>query len=147
MRKIEAANLGDDLKKRIKFLLSFLNEIESELKISLKDNLKKYKTKLNSLVDDYATLDENRLLQEVVILLEKKDITEEIVRLRSHFDLFLNFINNKEPIGKKMNFLHQEMLREVNTIGSKTDNIRISHIVINMKEELEKIKDQVQNIL
>ena len=147
MRKIEGANLGNDLTKRIKFLVSFLNEIESELKNSLKDNLKKYKTKLNSLVDDYATLDENRLLQEVVILLEKKDITEEIVRLKSHFDLFLNFINNKEPIGKKMNFLHQEMLREVNTIGSKTDNITISHIVINMKEELEKIKEQVQNIL
>ena len=91
-------------------------------------------------------MDENRLLQEVVILLEKKDITEEIVRLRSHFDL-LNFINNKEPIGKKMNFLHQEMLREVNTIGSKTDNITISHIVINMKEELEKIKEQVEYIM
>jgi len=146
MRKIEGANLGNDLIKRIELLSLYLSKIDSEIKISLKENLDKYKLKLESIVNE-TNLDENRLLQEVVILLEKKDITEEIVRLKSHFDLFLDFLNNADPIGKKMNFLHQEMLREVNTIGSKTDNIKISHIVINMKEELEKIKEQVQNIL
>ena len=146
MRKIEGANLGDDLIKRIELLSSYLNNIESELKVSLKESLNKYKIKLNSIIND-KNLDENRLLQEVVILLEKKDITEEIVRLRSHYNLFSDFLKNEEPKGKKMNFLHQEMIREVNTIGSKTDNINISHIVINMKEELEKIKEQVQNIL
>ena len=146
MRKIEGANLGNDLIKRIELLVSYLSNIDSEIKISLKENLNKYKLKLESILND-TDLDENRLLQEVIILLEKKDITEEIVRLKSHFDLFLDFLNDEGPIGKKMNFLHQEMLREINTIGSKTDNINISHTVINMKEELEKIKEQVQNIL
>ena len=146
MRKIEGANLGDDLIKRIRALLLYSSKIKSEVKSNLKENLRKYKLKLNSILED-ANLDENRLLQEIVILLEKKDITEEMIRLDSHYNLFLDFVNNGGPIGKKMNFLHQEMLREVNTIGSKTDNINISHFVINMKEELEKIKEQVQNIL
>lgn len=146
MRKIEGANLGDDLIKRVKLLLKYSNKIESAIKSSLKENLKKYKLKLKSILDD-INLDENRLLQEIVIFLEKKDITEEMIRLNSHYNLFLDFVKSDEPIGKKMNFLHQEMLREVNTIGSKTDNIIISHIVINMKEELEKVKEQVQNIL
>ena len=108
--------------------------------------MKTYKEKLKSLIQE-VNLDEHRLLQEIVIQAEKWDITEEIIRLRSHLQLFADIVENEETPGKKMNFLQQEMLREVNTIGSKTVNIEVSHIVVNMKEELEKIKEQVQNIL
>ena len=146
MRKIEGANLGSDLIKRIDLLNLFLKRIENELKLNSDKSLKKYKSKLNSIATN-INFDENRILQEIVILLEKKDITEELTRLKSHYALFLDFLNIDGAVGKKLNFLHQEMIREVNTIGSKTDNIKISHIVINMKEEIEKIKEQVQNIL
>ena len=95
MRKIEGANLGNDLIKRIELLSLYLSKIDSEIKISLKENLDKNKLKLESIVNE-TNLDENRLLQEVVILLEKKDITEEIVRLKSHFDLFLDFLGQEQ---------------------------------------------------
>ena len=85
--------------------------------------------------------------QEAAILSEKKDITEELVRLSSHIDLFENYIDSSESKGKKLNFILQEMGREINTIGSKTDVIEISHMVVDMKDELEKIREQVQNIV
>ena len=78
---------------------------------------------------------------------EKKDITEEIVRFKSHVDLFNKFMNSSGNEGKKLNFLLQEMGREINTIGSKTDFIEISHLVVQLKDELEKIREQVQNIV
>ena len=87
------------------------------------------------------------MLQEAAILSEKKDITEELVRLDSHIDLFENYIDSSENKGKKLNFILQEMGREINTIGSKTDVIKISHMVVDMKDELEKIREQVQNIV
>ena len=92
-------------------------------------------------------LDELRLHQEVAILSEKKDITEELVRLDSHIDLFKNYLNSSENQGKKLNFILQEMGREINTLGSKTDIIEISHMVLDMKDGLEKIREQVQNIV
>ena len=85
--------------------------------------------------------------QEAAILSEKKDITEEFVRLSSHIDLFENYIDSSGNKGKKLNFILQEMGREINTIGSKTDVIEISHMVVDMKDELEKIREQVQNIV
>ena len=91
--------------------------------------------------------DENRIYQEAAIVAEKKDITEEIVRFTSHVDLFKIYMDSSENEGKKLNFLLQEMGREVNTIGSKTDVIKISHMVVDMKDELEKIREQVQNIV
>jgi uncharacterized protein (TIGR00255 family) len=97
-------------------------------------------------VDD-INLDESRLYQEVAILAEKKDITEELVRLDSHIDLFTKYMNSTENKGKKLNFLLQEMGREINTVGSKTDEIEISHLAVDMKDELEKIREQVQNIV
>ncbi len=146
MRKIEGANLGVDLIKRIKSLSNLLDKIEIRVQETKKGNIEIYRKKLKSLVKE-VSLDENRLLQEIVIQAEKKDITEEIIRLRSHFDLFDDILKNEDSAGKKMNFLHQEMVREVNTVGSKTIDIEISHIVVSMKEELEKIKEQLQNIL
>ena len=91
--------------------------------------------------------DENRIYQEAAVVAEKKDITEEIVRFKSHMDLFNQYMNATENEGKKLNFLLQEMGREVNTIGSKTDFIEISHLVVQLKDELEKIREQAQNIV
>ena len=91
--------------------------------------------------------DENRIYQEAAVIAEKKDITEEIIRFNSHVDLFNQYMHSSENEGKKLNFLLQEMGREVNTIGSKTDFVEISHLVVQMKDELEKIREQVQNIV
>ena len=93
-------------------------------------------------------LDDGRLLQEVVILIEKKDINEEIIRLKSHIQMFEDYIiKGKNEKGKRMAFLLQEFLREINTIGSKTDNVKTSHLAVEIKTEIEKIREQVQNIL
>ena len=110
------------------------------------DNMERFKQKIHVLVED-INLDESRLYQEVAILAEKKDITEELVRLDSHIDLFTKYMNSKDSKGKKLNFLLQEMGREINTVGSKTDEIEISHLAVDMKDELEKIREQVQNIV
>ena len=91
--------------------------------------------------------DENRIYQEAAVVAEKKDITEEIVRFNSHVDLFTQYMHSTENEGKKLNFLLQEMNREVNTIGSKTDCVNISNFVVQLKDELEKIREQVQNIV
>ena len=87
------------------------------------------------------------MYQEIAISIEKKDINEEIIRLTSHIDLLKKSLKSKEQSGKKINFILQEMLREINTIGSKTDKIMVSHSVVNIKSKLEQIKEQVQNIL
>ena len=94
-----------------------------------------------------SKLDDDRLYQEIAIILEKKDINEELVRFRSHLKLFTMYLKNKNNEGKKKNFLLQEMNREVNTIGSKSDNISIRHLVVDAKDSLEKLREQVQNIL
>ena len=146
MRKIEGRNIGADLTKRLKNISNYILEINKSLEEDKEGSYNQFLKKLK-MISNEIKFDKNRILQELVILAEKKDITEEIVRIQSHLDLFSDFVNNNEEAGKKMNFLHQEMLREINTIGSKTGNIIISHIVVEIKEELEKIKEQVQNIL
>ena len=91
-------------------------------------------------------VDENRLLTECAIWADKIAIDEELVRLRSHFGAFYDIAASKEPSGRKLDFLMQELNRETNTIGSKCNNAKIARIVVNMKGELEKIREQVQNI-
>ena len=131
---------------RLELLIELVDKIRKKTVSDRDDNMERYKQKIQILVDDIK-LDESRLYQEVAILAEKKDITEELVRLSSHIDLFTNYMNSKENKGKKLNFLLQEMGREINTIGSKTDEIKISHLAVDMKDELEKIREQVQNIV
>ena len=96
---------------------------------------------------NFSKLEDDRLYQEIAIIIEKKDISEEIVRLNSHLDLFNSYLQSKKSEGKKKNFLLQEMNREINTIGSKSDNIKIKHLVVDIKNNLEKTREQVQNIL
>jgi len=145
-RKEEGINIKEDLSKRINLLISFIDKIRNKILDDKDKVLDKYKKKIQALVNT-LNLDEARLYQEVGILAEKKDITEEIVRLDSHIDLFKKYMNSKDNKGKKLNFLIQEMGREINTIGSKTDDLGVSHISVDMKDELEKIREQVQNIV
>ena len=112
----------------------------------MEDEFNKYKNKINEITQD-LNLDKNRLYQEISIMIEKKDINEEIVRLESHLDVLKKYFNENNEIGKKINFMLQEIGREINTIGSKTDIMEITHQVLNMKNELEQIREQVQNIL
>ena len=106
-------------------------------KSKIKEKLKKINIKI----------DKERLEQEVFYYIEKLDINEEIIRLNKHIDLFIKTINKKKPIGKKLNFICQEIGREINTIGSKSSEFKIQSSVINMKEYLEKIKEENFNIL
>ena len=146
IRLSEGKNIQSDLDKRLGILDEISKQIQ-KLSANINDeNLVRYKEKIQELIED-ITVDESRLLQEAAILSDKRDITEELVRLNSHIDLFKNNMDSGKNEGKKLNFLLQEMGREINTIGSKTDLIEISHLVVDLKDELEKIREQVQNII
>jgi uncharacterized protein (TIGR00255 family) len=145
-RLSEGKNIKTDLSMRLELLIGLVGKIRKKSLSDRDDNMERLKQKIQVLVED-INLDESRLYQEIAILAEKKDITEELVRLDSHIDLFTKYMNSKDSKGKKLNFLLQEMGREINTIGSKTDEIEISHLAVDMKDELEKIREQVQNIV
>ena len=147
MRKKEGEKIFSDISAKVEFVRSLSDEVE---KISLSDNIgyrDKMEAKLRAILQDNSVeIDENRLLTECAIWADKIAIDEELVRLRSHFDAFYDIAAANEPSGRKLDFLMQEMNRETNTIGSKANNARIARIVVNMKGELEKIREQVQNI-
>ena len=150
MRTKEGENLSKDILSRLKKIKKDLALIVKISERTQKEILRNYKKKIKLLFDgnDKIILDDSRLLQEIVIFMEKKDIHEEITRLQSHIDLFVDcIVKGKNEKGKRMTFLLQEFLREINTIGSKTDNIKTSHLVVSIKTEIEKIREQVQNIL
>jgi len=142
----EGKNIESDLSMRLELIIDLVDKIRKKSDSDRDGNMERYKQKIQVLVDN-INLDEYRLYQEVAILAEKKDITEELVRLDSHIDLFTNYMNSNTNKGKKLNFLLQEMGREINTIGSKADEIEISHLAVDMKDELEKVREQVQNII
>ena len=146
IRLIEGENIQSDLINRLNSIKKIVDEIRTISELNRDVTLERYKKKIHMLTED-VSVDESRLHQEAAILSEKKDITEELVRLSSHIDLFENYIDSSGNKGKKLNFILQEMGREINTIGSKTDVIKISHMVVDMKDELEKIREQVQNIV
>lgn len=147
MRESEGKKAEGDIKAKIELVRSFADEVE---RISHEDTVG-YRDKLEArlrqiLSDNAVTLDENRLLTECAVWADKIAIDEKLVRLRSHFGAFYDIIDAKEPSGRKLDFLMQELNRETNTIGSKANNARIARIVVDMKGELEKIREQVQNI-
>jgi uncharacterized protein (TIGR00255 family) len=91
-------------------------------------------------------MDQDRLYTELALMADRLDVTEECVRLRSHYELFMQILQDNDVVGKKLNFLLQEMNRETNTISNKASNADISHIVVEMKDEIEKLREQVQNL-
>ncbi|MBT4812863.1 MAG: DUF1732 domain-containing protein [Cryomorphaceae bacterium] len=143
-RRIEGKAIGDDLKKSISKINSYLNKVVSSESNRIKDKKKKIKSHFNELNEKY---DKSRLEQELIYYIEKLDINEEIIRLKHHLKFFSSEMKNKEIKGKKLSFISQEIGREINTIGSKANNFEIQSMVVNMKEELEKIKENVLNIL
>ena len=146
VRILEGKNIQADLSQRISEMTDIIKQIQKMALEGREENFQKYRKNIEDLMAD-MNADENRIYQEAAMASEKKDITEEIVRFNSHVDLFTQYMHSTENEGKKMNFLLQEMNREINTIGSKTDCIEISHFVVQLKDELEKIREQVQNIV
>ena len=147
MRQSEGIHIQQDLLHRLSQMTNIIEDINShkaDAVIAYKENLR---TKMMDYVDGLdITANEDRLLQEVAIMADKTDITEEIVRFRSHVVQLTNTLKKDEPIGRKLDFIIQEMNREVNTIGSKAMDITLTDHVVQLKCELEKVREQVQNI-
>ena len=147
MRETEGAKAETDIKAKIELVRAYTDEVESISKEDTACYRDKMEAKIRAILDDSSiSIDENRLLTECAIWADKIAIDEELVRLRSHFGAFYDIIASGEPSGRKLDFLMQELNRETNTIGSKANNARIARIVVNMKGELEKIREQIQNI-
>ena len=146
-RAKEGENIEKDLVAKVENIRSIVDKIET---LSLSD-VEEYRTKLESklrdmLADNRIAFDENRILTECAIFADRVAIDEELVRLRSHFDVFGEILASGEPAGRKLDFLVQEMNRETNTIGSKCQNSSIARMVVDIKCEIEKIREQIQNI-
>jgi uncharacterized protein (TIGR00255 family) len=146
MKQKEGEYLKIDLIQRINFIDSETDEIFEFGKNRIPLEKEKIYEKLNSILEDKTIIDDKRLELELLILSEKLDITEECIRLKSHLKFFKECADSKDYAGRRINFLLQEMNREVNTIASKASNADISQKVTILKEELEKIKEQIQNI-
>ncbi|MCG6533461.1 MAG: YicC family protein [Syntrophales bacterium LBB04] len=145
MREKEGASLCQDLRERIAVMGNNLGAIESRVPKVLVAYQKRLIERIKELTGDME-IDASRLMQEVAIMAEKSDITEEIVRFRSHMDQLIDMLKSGEAVGRKVDFLIQEMGREVNTIGSKSNDGEISRNVIEVKSELARIREQVQNL-
>ncbi|MGA7720018.1 MAG: YicC/YloC family endoribonuclease [Ignavibacteriaceae bacterium] len=145
MKRNEGKELAKDLRKRIEIIEKKLLEIETESKASVKEYFEKLKEKVKLLVEDIQ-LEKERLEMELAIIADKAEITEECVRLKSHIKFFMNSLEEDPEPGRKLNFLCQEMNRETNTISSKTISTFITHNTVFIKEEIEKIREQIQNI-
>jgi uncharacterized protein (TIGR00255 family) len=146
MREKEGHQIQTDILNRMELLQTRIDEVgEISGKFSLEKQAQ-IREKISELLDGEA-LDETRLIQEVAFLSERADVTEEIVRCKSHFTQLSSYMTQEEPVGKRINFLIQEIGREVNTIGSKSPQPAVTNHVIEIKGELEKIREQVQNIL
>jgi uncharacterized protein (TIGR00255 family) len=146
MKIKEGESLRDDIMARVKMIESESAIIEKTSLENIKDERDKLFSKVELLLGDKKLIDENRIEQEVVLLAEKLDISEECVRLRSHTKYFEEYASSKELAGRRLNFLTQEINREINTMASKSLNAEISQRVSALKEELEKIREQLQNI-
>lgn len=145
MKKNEGKELEKDLIKRIKLIEEKLIQIEKEASESVIEYFAKLKEKMKTLIEDIASYNE-RLELELAVIAEKADVTEECTRLRSHLKFFIESIEKDNEPGRKLNFLCQEMNRETNTISSKTISTSITHNSVFIKEEIEKIREQIQNI-
>ncbi|WP_297136729.1 YicC/YloC family endoribonuclease [Terrisporobacter sp.] len=146
MRQEEGKKLAEDTLERCDILKNIVNKIETYSDTVVDEYKEKLSTRINEILDNPSIVDENRLAQEIAIFADKSNITEEIVRFKSHIEQLKNTVVKNESIGRKIDFLIQEMNREVNTMGSKSSNINITNLVVEVKSELEKIREQIQNI-
>lgn len=145
MKKKEGAELSRDLSKRIENIISNVSAIETEFRKSINEYHDKLRQRIQELTSN-AEINDDRLNIELALIADRADITEECVRLRSHLKFFKESLRTEKEPGKKLNFLCQEMNRETNTISSKSISTSIIHSSVLMKEEIEKIREQIQNI-
>lgn len=145
MREAEGERLKKDVKTRTDYILEKVVFVEERSPETVKAYCEKLEQKIKELIGD-TQVDEQRLLTETAIFADKVAVAEETVRLRSHIKQFCSLLDSDEPIGRKLDFIVQEMNREANTIGSKAQDIEIAHTVVDIKSEIEKIREQIQNI-
>lgn len=145
MRCVEGKKMYDDVYSRSQFILDTVSFIEERSPQTVKEYNDKLVERVHEILGD-VTLDESRILQEVAIYADKVAVAEETVRLRSHIAQLREFISSDEPVGRKLDFLVQEINRETNTIGSKCNDVEIAKKVVEVKAEIEKIREQIQNI-
>ncbi len=145
MRRAEGASLAEDLRMRLQQFSQTVDAIEQRIPELVAQRQAAMQERVDKLLEP-DSLDPARLAQEIALIADKTDVTEEIVRLRSHIDQFQRFLKADGAIGRKLDFLVQEFLREVNTIASKINDAEIAHHTVELKSELEKMREQVQNI-
>jgi uncharacterized protein (TIGR00255 family) len=145
MRETEGANLSKDLIERLAIITGAAAKIEAMIPQLLIEKQATLEERLNTLLKG-VDIEQSRLAQEVAIMVDKADVTEELVRLKSHISQFENFLRLDEPCGRRLDFLLQEFLREVNTLASKITNAEIAYLSVEIKNELEKMREQVQNL-
>ena len=145
MRLEEGQALFEDLTQRLDALEAALAQVEVRAPLRVEEVRQRLRERLSELLGD-DRLDPDRLEQEIVFLADRLDVTEEIVRLHSHLSLFREALASDVPVGRKLNFIVQEIHREVNTIGSKANDAEVARYAVEMKEEIEKIREQVQNV-
>jgi uncharacterized protein (TIGR00255 family) len=152
MRKKEGRAIADDLSRRLETVRTLMGGIEKRAPDLLESQTQKFKERLVRIsaavseVPIEAAIDPVRMEQEMALLLERSDISEELVRLASHVEQMCAYLPDDEPIGRRLDFLLQEMAREINTIGAKSQDLRIAHLVIELKAEIERMREQVQNV-
>ncbi len=141
----EGKNMEADILSHLDALSDYLAKVEERYPQIVKEYRERLYKKISEVLED-KNVDESRVVTEAAIFAEKTDIGEETVRLRSHINEFKKAIDTKDPIGKKLDFMIQEMNRETNTMGSKANDVEITKIIVEMKSEIEKIREQIQNI-
>ncbi len=146
MRVKEGLVLKSDLETQLNSMYDIINKIEDRSSLVVIEYKNKLESRIKEILDIDCNIDEERLAYEVAFFADRSDINEEIIRLKSHIKQFLNSLTEKEPVGRKLDFIIQEMNREINTIGSKANDVLISNHVVAIKSQLEKMREQVQNI-
>lgn len=145
MREQEGKALKEELLDRLESFSYCVEQLEEKVPAIINTRVDEVKSRL-ARIQDGVDVDPMRLAQETAILADKSDVTEELVRLRSHISQFASFMESGEPVGRRLDFLLQEFLREVNTVASKISNAEIAHMTVDLKNEIEKLREQVQNI-
>ena len=145
MRQAEGEKLKEDVLKRVDTIMSIVSEIEERSPVTVEEYRKKLTKRITDMLST-TEIDEQRILTEAAIFADKVAVDEETVRLRSHFEQMRTFFESGVPIGRKLDFIVQEMNREANTIGSKVTDSILAHKVVDIKSEIEKIREQIQNI-
>lgn len=146
MKVAEGEELEVDMVSKLNIIENIVLEIENRSPIVVLEYKNKLKDRISELLEKDANIDEDRIAYEVVFFADKSNINEEIVRLKSHIKQFITILEDENSVGRKLDFLIQEMNREINTIGSKANDVLISQNVVEIKSEIEKIREQVQNI-